>query len=96
MKKLKSKQKWVKDYEEAERSVQDLEVMLEFFQEGEVSEEEVGVQYTSAQEWLESLEFKNMLCRKNNHTISHTTENYNYCAIIVLLNTLHTLYPNKY
>lgn len=61
MKKLKSKQKWVKDYEEAERSVQDLEVMLEFFQEGEVSEEEVGVQYTSAQEWLESLEFKNML-----------------------------------
>ena len=61
MKKLKSKQKWVKDYEEAERSVQDLEVMLEFFQEGEVSEEEVGVQYTSAQEWLETLEFKNML-----------------------------------
>lgn len=61
MKKLKSKQKWVKDYEEAERSVQDLEVMLEFFQEGEVSEEELGVQYTSAQEWLETLEFKNML-----------------------------------
>ena len=61
MKKLKSKQKWVKDYEEAERSVQDLEVMLEFFQEGDVSEEELGVQYSTAQEWLETLEFKNML-----------------------------------
>lgn len=61
MKKLKSKQKWVKDYEEAERSVQDLEVMLEFYQEGEVSEDELGTQYTSAQEWLETLEFKNML-----------------------------------
>ena len=61
MKKLKSKQKWVKDYEEAERSVQDLEVMLEFFQEGEISEEEVQNQFSAAQEWLENLEFKNML-----------------------------------
>lgn len=61
MKKLKAKQKWVKDYEEASRSVQDLEVMLEFYQEGEVSEEELNVQYASAQEWLETLEFKNML-----------------------------------
>lgn len=61
MKKLKAKQKWVKDYEEASRSVQDLEVMLEFYQEGEVSEKELNVQYASAQEWLETLEFKNML-----------------------------------
>lgn len=61
MKKLKSKQKWVKDYEEAERSVQDLEVMLEFFQEGEISEEEVQNQFSASQEWLENLEFKNML-----------------------------------
>lgn len=61
MKKLKSKQKWVKDYEEAERSVQDLEVMLEFFQEGEISEEEVQNQFSAGQEWLENLEFKNML-----------------------------------
>lgn len=61
MKKLKSKQKWVKDYEEAVRSVQDLEVMLEFFQEGEISEEEVQNQFSAAQEWLENLEFKNML-----------------------------------
>ena len=61
MKKLKSKQKWVADYEEAERSVQDLEVMLEFFQEGEVSEEELLAQYALSQDWLEKLEFKNML-----------------------------------
>jgi peptide chain release factor 2 len=61
MKKLKSKQKWVKDYEEAVRSVQDLEIMLEFFQEGEISEEEVQNQFSAAQEWLENLEFKNML-----------------------------------
>ena len=61
MKKLKSKQKWVSDYHEAERSVQDLEVMFEFFQEGEVSEEEINTQYVSAQNWLEKLEFKNML-----------------------------------
>jgi len=35
--------------------------MLEFFQEGEISEEEVQNQVTAAQEWLENLDFKNML-----------------------------------
>src|SRR5690606_26145231 len=58
---LKSKKKWVEEYEEAESLVGDLEVLMEFQQAGEVSPEEVAKQYGTAAEAIEKLEFKNML-----------------------------------
>lgn len=61
MQALKSKKKWVEDYEEAESLVGDLEVLMEFQQAGEVAQEEVSKQYRSALEAIEKLEFKNML-----------------------------------
>tara|TARA_Y100001933_G_scaffold206436_1_gene209304 strand:+ start:49528 stop:50508 length:981 start_codon:yes stop_codon:yes gene_type:complete len=61
MKSLKSKKKWIEDFNQAKTLVGDLEVLLEFQQEGEISEEEVQKQYDKALDAVEKLEFKNML-----------------------------------
>ncbi len=61
MKFIQSKKQWVDDYNAAKTLVGDLEVLLEFQEEGEVDEEEVEVQYDKALQRIENLEFKNML-----------------------------------
>jgi len=61
MKFIQSKKQWVDDYNTARSFVGDLEVLIEFKQEGEVTEEEVTAQYEKTVEHLEKLEFKNML-----------------------------------
>ena len=61
MKSIKSKKKWVQDYNTAQTLVNDLEVLLEFQEMGEVGEEEVTQKYEAALELIENLEFKNML-----------------------------------
>jgi peptide chain release factor 2 len=61
MQTLKSKKKWVEDFNEAQNLVGDLEVLVEFQQAGEVTEAEVEQQYKKAIDLIENLEFKNML-----------------------------------
>lgn len=61
MQSIKSKKKWVEDYEEAKTLIGDLEVLMEFQQLGEVSEEEVAKQFNKALVAIEKLEFRNML-----------------------------------
>ncbi len=61
MKFIQSKKQWVDDYNEASVLVNDVEVLIEFLQEGEVSEAEVQSQYEKAIAVLEKMEFKNML-----------------------------------
>ena len=61
MKKLQSKKNWVKDFEEAERLIGDLEVLMEFHEAGEVREDELEQQLGKAEETIENLEFRNML-----------------------------------
>jgi len=61
MKFIQSKKQWVDDYSAAESFLGDLEVLIEFQQEGEVTEKEVTIQYEKTLEHLEKLEFKNML-----------------------------------
>jgi peptide chain release factor 2 len=61
MRRLQFKRKWVEDYNIAYTLANDLEVLLEFRKEGDVSEEEVSKQYEKAQNAIEKLEFKNML-----------------------------------
>ncbi|WP_228237410.1 peptide chain release factor 2 [Allomuricauda sp. M10] len=61
MQTLKSKKKWVEDFNEAQNLVGDLEVLVEFQQAGEVTEAEVEQQYKKAVDLIENLEFKNML-----------------------------------
>ncbi len=61
MKSIKSKKKWVHDFNTAQTLVNDLEVLLEFQEMGEVEEDEVTKKYETGLELIESLEFKNML-----------------------------------
>ena len=61
MKFIQSKKQWVDDFNVAKTLVGDLEVLLEFFQEGDVTEDEVEVHYTKTLTTVEKLEFKNML-----------------------------------
>lgn len=61
MKFIQSKKKWVDDYNALKTLVDDLEVLLEFQQEGDVSEDEVHKHHEKTLGAIENLEFKNML-----------------------------------
>ncbi|MBW8198499.1 peptide chain release factor 2 [Flagellimonas abyssi] len=61
MQSIKSKKKWVEDFEEAKTLVGDLEVLMEFQQVDEVSEDEVTQQFEKSISAIEKLEFRNML-----------------------------------
>lgn len=61
MKILRGKKKWVNDYELVKSDCEDLNVLYEFFKEGEATDKEVQQQYEKTLGLLESLEFKNML-----------------------------------
>ena len=61
MKKLRSKKKWIEDYTKIVTSFEEVSVLLDFYVEGEASEEEVEKIYYTTISLLENLEFKNML-----------------------------------
>ena len=61
MKQLQSLKQWVKDYEKAKSLTDDLEILFEYFKEGEVNDEEINIQYIQCKEHIENIEFKNML-----------------------------------
>ncbi len=61
MKMLRSKKKWVKDYNLAQTQSDDLEVLFEFVKEGDATEEEVQTLYDNTIEHIEAIEFRNML-----------------------------------
>ncbi len=61
MQALKSKKKWIENFNAAVSLVGDLEVLMEFQQAGEVPEDEVVSHFENAKLAIEDLEFKNML-----------------------------------
>jgi peptide chain release factor 2 len=58
---LRSKKKWVSDYNKGNEMVEELQVMLDFYKEGEVSEEEIDDFYQKLITHIEDIEFRNML-----------------------------------
>ncbi|TXI62273.1 MAG: peptide chain release factor 2 [Flavobacterium sp.] len=58
---LRSKKKWVEDYNKGLEQAEELQIMMDFFKEGDVSEEEVETQYHQTLNHIEDLEFRNML-----------------------------------
>ena len=58
---MRSKKKWVEDYEKAVLLGDELQLAYEFYKEGELSEDEVDEQYHLTNSHLENLEFRNML-----------------------------------
>lgn len=61
LKQLRSKKKWVEDYEEINTQFEDLQVLAEFAKEDADSEKELDEQFPVLVEKVEDLEFKNML-----------------------------------
>ncbi len=61
MKVLRGLKKWVEDYQKATNLVDDLAVLLDFYKEGEATEEEVITLEKETIALIESIEFKNML-----------------------------------
>jgi len=61
MKELRSKKKWVEQYEAGVALTDDTEVLYEFFKEGEADDKTVNESYKKALKTIEALEFKNML-----------------------------------
>lgn len=61
MKSLRVKKKWVEDYNTSKIQADELEVLYEFYKEGEYTAEEVEQQYNKVTSLLEDIEFKNML-----------------------------------
>ncbi len=67
MKVLRGKKKWIDEYQTIANAVNDVEVLVEFNREGEVSDEEVMEQYTVVAKLLEDIEFKNMLSEEGDN-----------------------------
>jgi peptide chain release factor 2 len=61
MKQIQARKGWTSSFENLDRKIQDLEVLYEFYSAGEVSEEELKVDYLKAKETVEELELKKML-----------------------------------
>lgn len=61
LKQLRSKKKWVEDYEEIFLLLEDLKVLIEFVKEDESLEQEIEENYAHLLVKVEDLEFKNML-----------------------------------
>ena len=61
MKEIKSAKKWMVSYESAAASVADLEVLLEFFDAGEATEEELDKKYEECLHEIDDIEFRSTL-----------------------------------
>ena len=61
VKNLRTKKKWVEDYQKAENLLEELQIVFDFFKEGDATEEELDAIYFQTLNLIENLEFKNML-----------------------------------
>ncbi len=67
MKMLRSKKKWVSDFEKINQLNNDLSILYDFFKDGEATENEVTEYYHKTILLLEEIEFKNMLSDEGDH-----------------------------
>ncbi|MFN3755021.1 peptide chain release factor 2 [Flavobacterium sp.] len=58
---LRSKKKWVEDFEKGNAMAEELQMVYEFFKDGDATEAELDEQYELTNTHIEGLEFKNML-----------------------------------
>lgn len=66
-KSIRQKEKLISEFNAAQAAIDDLQVVFDFFKEGEASEEDVQAQHDTALSALEELEFKKMLSGKEDH-----------------------------
>ncbi|MCW4469916.1 peptide chain release factor 2 [Flavobacterium sp. MFBS3-15] len=61
VKNIRSKKKWVEDYEKGNNMAEELQIIYEFVKEGDATEQELDDQYKLTLAHIENLEFRNML-----------------------------------
>ncbi len=61
MKELQNKKKWMERFNNAKESFDELKVLMEFYEDGEGSEEDIDQAYNNTLQKIEDLEFLNML-----------------------------------
>ncbi|WP_395054357.1 peptide chain release factor 2 [Flavobacterium sp.] len=61
VKNLRSKKKWVEDFEKGNEMAEELQITYDFYKEGDVTEEELDQQYELTNTHIEDIEFRNML-----------------------------------
>ena len=64
LKSIRTKKVWTDVYEKVNRQLEDLDVLNEFHLAGDVSEEELGIEYKKSFKAVEELEFKKMLSKE--------------------------------
>ncbi len=67
VKNLRSKKKWVDDYNKCVDLAEELQLTFEFFKEGETTEEEVDAIYNLTVSQIEDIEFRNMLSEEGDN-----------------------------
>ena len=67
MRALNAEKKWVSEYEKSVTLVDDLEILYEFYKEGDATEQEVEERHAVALDLIEKLEFKNMLSEEGDN-----------------------------
>ena len=65
MRQIKGLKKWVHDYSILKEKIDDLEVLIGFYKEGEINENEVFKNYQDIVKLFEEVEFYNMLSEEN-------------------------------
>ncbi len=61
MKEIQLRKNWTNDFEQAQKAVEDLEVLYEFYTVGEIGEKEILVEKSKTEEIVAALELKKML-----------------------------------
>ncbi len=67
LKQISLLKKWIDSYEHCKQKTDDLNILFEFFQDGEGTEAEVMKQYAETLKLLEELEFQKMLNKEEDH-----------------------------
>ena len=67
LKQISSLKKWIDSFELCKQKTDDLNILFEFFQDGEGSEAEVMKQYEDTLKLVEELEFQKMLNKEEDH-----------------------------
>ena len=67
MRSIREKKKWVEDYQTSKSLIDDLEVLYEFHKTDDVSMDEVKLQFSKASDFVENLEFRNMLSEEGDN-----------------------------
>lgn len=100
MKELRFKKKWVEDYNKTISLNEDVNVLYEFYKEGEVEEAEVIEQFEKASTFLEDLEFRNMLSDEGD-SLSATIQinagagGTESCDWVEMLSRMYTMWAEK-